>query len=126
MKPAEKKIIERAFASLEFATGKDVIKAKSLPSLDNLAKLMIKHKEEWTLKLSGHTDDEGTPESNMILSEKRAKAVKKYLVKKGAGEEQIITEWFGQTQPVAGNTTAKGRQKNRRVEMRIMYREGSE
>ncbi len=123
MKAAEKRILEKAFASLEFATGKDVILAKSFPSLNALAKLLIEHKDDWTLKLSGHTDDQGDPEKNMLLSEKRAKAVEKYLVKKGAFDEKIDVEWFGQTQPIADNKTAKGRQKNRRVEMKISYLE---
>jgi outer membrane protein OmpA-like peptidoglycan-associated protein len=91
--------------------------------LNDLAKLLIKHQEEWKLKLSGHTDNEGTAEANMVLSEKRAKAVKNYLIKQGAKEDQIMTEWFGQTQPVADNATAAGRQKNRRVEMKIQFKE---
>jgi len=123
IKAAERKIIEKAFASLEFATGKDVIKPKSLPSLNELAKLLVKHQTEWTLKLAGHTDNEGKAEDNLLLSEKRAKAVKAYLVKKGALDEQIIAEWFGQTQPIADNATPQGRQKNRRVEMKIQFKE---
>ncbi|MCC6371367.1 MAG: OmpA family protein [Bacteroidia bacterium] len=123
MKAAEKKIIEKAFASLEFATGKDIIKPKSLPSLNELAKLLVKHQAEWTLKLSGHTDNEGNADANMVLSEKRAKAVMNYLIKKGATAEQVTAEWFGPTQPFADNATAAGRQKNRRVEMKISYKE---
>lgn len=123
MKAEEKKIIEKAFASLEFAPAKDIIKPTSYPGLDGLAKLMIEHAEEWKLKLSGHTDNVGKPEENMILSEKRTIAVKNYLIKKGVNEEQIITEWFGQTQPIADNKTPKGKQKNRRVEMKIMLKE---
>jgi outer membrane protein OmpA-like peptidoglycan-associated protein len=123
MKAAEKKIIEKAFASLEFATAKDVIKPKSFPSLNALANLLKDHSTDWKLKLVGHTDNEGTPEKNMILSEKRAKAVKNYLVKKGVDPEQIVTEWYGQTMPVADNATPQGRQKNRRVEMKILLRE---
>jgi outer membrane protein OmpA-like peptidoglycan-associated protein len=123
IKPAEQKIIERAFKSLEFATGKDIIVKKSLPSLNELAKLLVQHKNDWTLKLSGHTDNQGSAESNMILSEKRAKAVKKYLVSKGVSEDRVITEWFGQTQPIDTNATPKGRQKNRRVEMKILFAE---
>jgi outer membrane protein OmpA-like peptidoglycan-associated protein len=123
MKAAEKKIIERAFASLEFATAKDIIKPKSYPSLNELAKLLIAHKTDWKLRLAGHTDNEGTPEKNMVLSEKRANAVKNYLVKKGADPDQIMTEWYGQTMPIADNSTPKGRQKNRRVEMKIISRE---
>lgn len=123
MKAAEKKIIEKAFASLEFATGKDLIKPKSLPALNELAKLMIAHSSDWKLKLSGHTDNQGLEEKNMQLSEKRTLAVKNYLVKKGVKEEQLITEWFGQTVPIADNATPKGRQKNRRVEMKILLKE---
>lgn len=123
MKAAEKKIIEKAFASLEFATAKDVIKPKSLPALNDLAKLLIAHSEDWKLKLSGHTDNEGNAEKNLILSEKRATAVKTYLTKKGVKNEQIMTEWFGQTMPFADNKTPAGRQKNRRVEMKIVLKE---
>jgi outer membrane protein OmpA-like peptidoglycan-associated protein len=123
VKAAEMRIIERAFKSLEFATGKDVIVKKSLPSLNELAKLLKKHEKEWTLKLSGHTDNQGGAEANMLLSEKRANAVKRYLVKKGARADMIITEWFGQTQPIDSNDTPKGRQKNRRVEMKILFKE---
>ncbi|MGZ3885678.1 MAG: OmpA family protein, partial [Bacteroidia bacterium] len=123
MKAAEAKILERAFKSLEFATAKDIIKPKSFPSLNDLAKLLKQHEKDWTLKLSGHTDNDGTPEKNMILSEKRAKAVKAYLVKKGANGDKIITEWFGQTQPIADNKTPAGKQKNRRVEMKILFKE---
>lgn len=123
IKAAEQKIIERAFKSLEFATGKDIIMAKSLPSLNELAKLMVQHKADWTLKLSGHTDNQGNADKNMELSEKRANAVKRYLVKKGAAADGIITEWFGQTQPIDSNDTPAGRQKNRRVEMKILFKE---
>ncbi len=123
MKAAEQKILERAFASLEFATAKDIIKPKSFPSLNDLAKILKLHESEWTLKLSGHTDNEGNADKNFVLSEKRAKAVKNYLVKKGVKADKVITEWFGQTVPVADNATPAGRQKNRRVEMKIIYKE---
>ncbi len=91
--------------------------------MNALAKLLVQHSNDWTLKLSGHTDNEGAPEKNMVLSEKRANAVKNYLVKKGAKADKILTEWFGQTQPIADNATPAGRQKNRRVEMKIIYKQ---
>jgi outer membrane protein OmpA-like peptidoglycan-associated protein len=118
----EKKIIQRAFSNLEFETGKDIIRKKSYPSLNELAALMIQH-PDWILTLSGHTDNQGTPEFNMVLSEKRAKSVKKYLVGKGVNENNIVTEWFGDTRPIADNKTPQGRQKNRRVEMKVSYKE---
>lgn len=123
VKAAEQKIIEKAFSSLEFAVAKDVIKAKSFPSLNDLAKLLVAHKADWKLKLAGHTDNQGDAEKNMQLSEKRSKAVKEYLVKKGVPADNIITEWYGHTQPIAPNDTEAGRQKNRRVEMKIIYKE---
>jgi len=123
VKAAEMKIIEKAFSSLEFASAKDIIKPKSFPSLNDLAKLLVTHKGDWKLKLSGHTDNEGNADKNMVLSEKRAKAVKAYLVKKGVPADNVITEWFGQTMPIADNATPAGRQKNRRVEMKIIFKE---
>ena len=123
MKAAEKKIIEKAFATLEFASGKDLIKAKSLPALTDLAKLLVAHTEDWKLKLSGHTDNQGKAEINMLLSEKRTMAVKNYLLKKGVRDEQVLTEWHGSEIPIEDNATPKGRQKNRRVEMKILLKE---
>ncbi len=123
MKAAEKKIIEKAFATLEFASAKDIIKPKSLPALADLAKLLLAHQADWKLKLSGHTDNQGTEAGNLLLSEKRATAVKNFLMKKGVKDEQVIAEWFGQSMPIDDNKTPKGRQKNRRVEMKILLKE---
>ncbi len=122
IKAEEQKIIEKAFASLEFATGKDIIKAASYPSLNDLAKILKQHTNDWVLKLSGHTDNQGDAAKNMLLSEKRAKAVKKYLVAKGEKADRVVVEWFGQTKPVDSNDTEAGRQRNRRVEMKIIKR----
>lgn len=120
MEAKEKRVLEKAYTSLEFATGKDVIKASSFSSLDALAIILSRHDTEWKLKLSGHTDDEGSAKLNMLLSEKRAKAVKKYLVKKGVPEENIVVEWFGETKNIADNKTKSGKALNRRVEMKIL------
>ncbi|MFN8715039.1 MAG: DUF5723 family protein [Bacteroidota bacterium] len=115
----EAEILKKAFDNLEFESGKDIIRATSYASLDELAEL-LKKKPNWKLKISGHTDNVGKPAGNMKLSEKRAKAVKAYLMKKGVPESQLKPEWFGQTRPIAPNTTPEGRQRNRRVEMLII------
>ncbi|WP_317897113.1 DUF5723 family protein [Aurantibacillus circumpalustris] len=120
--PAEKRILEKAFATLEFESGKDIIKKASLPALGSLARLLINHGTDWKIKLSGHTDNIGTEESNLILSEKRANAVQNFLVKKGVPSENVLTEWFGQNIPIADNATNEGKRKNRRVEMIIMQK----
>ena len=115
----EAEILKKAFSNLEFAMAKDIIKPESFPSLDELAGLMAK-KPNWKLKISGHTDNQGKAITNMKLSEKRAQAVKNYLVSKGIAADRFKVEWFGATKPIADNKTEAGRQKNRRVEMLII------
>jgi outer membrane protein OmpA-like peptidoglycan-associated protein len=121
LKEEEKKVLEKAFSNLEFASGKDIIKKTSLPYLDELAELLKAHVNDWVLVMSGHTDNQGDDAKNMMLSEKRVKAVKKYLVSKGEKEDRIEISWFGSTRPIADNNTEEGRQKNRRVEMKIVF-----
>lgn len=115
----EQAILKKAFDNLEFNTGKDVIRYESYASLDDLGKLLVK-KSEWRLKLSGHTDNVGNAKTNLLLSQKRAQAVKNFLVDRGIKPERIIVEYFGGKKPVADNKTELGRQKNRRVEMLII------
>lgn len=115
----EQEVIKKAFDNLEFESGKDIIRTTSYTSLDELAALLVKH-PEWALKISGHTDNVGKPAANLTLSKKRAESVKKYLVSKGVAADHLKTEWFGQTRPIAVNTTPEGRQRNRRVEMLII------
>jgi outer membrane protein OmpA-like peptidoglycan-associated protein len=120
----EKKEIETiktAFENLEFETGKDIIRTHSYPSLNSLAQLLIK-KANYGLRIDGHTDNVGSDEKNLILSQKRAAAVKNYLVKKGVEAGKLETNGYGETRPIADNNTAAGRQKNRRVEMKITFR----
>lgn len=116
----EQEIINTAFENLEFETGKSIIKASSFESLDGLAALLIK-KTDWKLLISGHTDNKGDAKKNMKLSKDRAEAVKKYLISKGVDPAKLTAEWFGQTKPIADNATPEGRQKNRRVEMKIVF-----
>jgi outer membrane protein OmpA-like peptidoglycan-associated protein len=113
--------IKYAFENLEFETGKDIIRTHSYPSLNALANLLIE-KTNYGLHIAGHTDNVGKPEMNMILSEKRANAVKAYLMKKGVDGSKLETVGYGDTKPVADNSTPEGRQKNRRVEMEITFR----
>ena len=115
----EQKVLEEAFDNLEFETGKVVIKVSSYPSMDGLAKLLIT-KPAYRLLVSGHTDNVGNAATNQKLSKTRANAVKTYLTRKGVKADQIITEGFGSRKPIASNTTPEGRQRNRRVEMRII------
>ena len=120
IKKEEQEILKKAFDNLEFETGKAVIRVSSYTSLDELADV-LKKRNEFKLSLSGHTDNVGKPEANLSLSKNRTLAVKSYLVKKGIDPERIKAEWFGQTKPIATNSTPEGRQQNRRVEMSIIF-----
>jgi OmpA-OmpF porin, OOP family len=116
----EQEIINTAFNNLEFDYRKASIIAKSHKSLDALASL-LQQKPDWKLQISGHSDNVGNEEGNQALSKERAEAVKNYLVKKGIGSERIETMYFGSAKPIATNETDDGRQKNRRVEMKITF-----
>ena len=82
---------------------------------------MLIERPTWVLEISGHTDDVGNEDKNMVLSKKRAESVKRFLISKGVDETKLIIKFFGETAPIADNTTAEGRQKNRRVEMKVIF-----
>src|SRR6185312_9833725 len=69
------------------------------------------------LEIDGFTDNTGTPQYNQTLSDKRAESVKKFLVGQGVAQDAVTTKGYGETNPVASNRTASGRQQNRRVEL---------
>ncbi|MEI8006165.1 MAG: OmpA family protein [Bacteroidota bacterium] len=101
-----------------FETGLSSIKKESWPALDELVSAM-KSKPALCIEIAGHTDNVGKPEANQKLSEDRANAVRDYLVKHGIEVKRVTAKGFGETQPVASNDTAEGRQQNRRTEVRI-------
>ena len=113
----DRRLVREAIANLEFATGKSDIKPNSFASLDRVADLV--KRKNLSLKLAGHTDNVGNDNNNMILSKNRAESVKAYLVGKGVNPSRIEATGYGETQPIASNKTAAGRQQNRRVEFTI-------
>jgi len=86
--------------------------------LDRLAD-HLKNNPGQRVTLEGHTDSVGTDGYNQALSEKRAAAVRDYVVKRGISASRISTQGFGKTKPIADNSTDDGRAKNRRVEVRV-------
>lgn len=113
-------VIKTAFNNLEFATAKDIILDPSKPALDELAEVLMK-KPLWKLEISGHTDNVGDDNANLVLSKKRAESLKNYLVSKGISADRMTTLYFGEAKPIAENNTPEGREKNRRVEMKIVF-----
>ena len=102
-----------------FDSGKSSLRAESNKELNELAEYMTL-KPTLVIEIAGHTDNVGVSEANQKLSEERANAVKEYLKKKGIAAERVIAKGYGDTQPVADNGTAAGKQKNRRTEVRII------
>lgn len=103
--------------NLEYDTAMPSIRDAYYANLDELAKTI--REEDYAVSLRGHADSRGGYKYNWVLSDNRAISVKKYLVSKGVKEDRIITTPFGSTVPIATNTTAAGRQKNRRVEIKL-------
>jgi outer membrane protein OmpA-like peptidoglycan-associated protein len=116
----DQEVIDLAVKNLEFKINQAVIQQISFPSLNTLAE-KLKEKENWILNLSGHTDNLGDDDANMILSKNRSEAVKQYLISQGISESRIKVNYFGETKPIADNNTSEGRQKNRRVEFVIGF-----
>jgi outer membrane protein OmpA-like peptidoglycan-associated protein len=102
-----------------FDVDKATIKPESYKQLDELVEL-LKLKKSMEIEIAGHTDNTGSKQHNMELSQKRAEAVKRYLVKKGINPKRIKAQGYGDTQPIATNDTPEGRAKNRRIEVRIL------
>jgi len=118
----EEKIIKTAFSQLEFESGKDIIMQSSYASLDGLATLLLQ-RPDWSVVLKGYTDSSGNADKNLQLSKDRAFAVKTYLVNKGVPATAIQTFGFGAADPIATNSTAAGRAKNRRVEIELFSKQ---
>ena len=104
---------------LIFDMGRAVIKPSSFDELDQLVALM-KTTPKMEIMLEGHTDNQGNANKNLILSQERVDAVKKYLVSKGISKGRIQTKAFGGTQPLSTENTEEARALNRRVVMRVL------
>jgi len=98
-----------------FDTGKDLLKAESLPTLKMILGL-LNDDSSLNFSIEGHTDNQGNRGINQPLSERRAKAVKAWLEGKGIDESRLKTAGFGDSKPIDSNKTTEGRANNRRVE----------
>ncbi len=104
---------------IRFKKGKADVDPACDRTMAYIAKI-VKESPGFHVRVDGHTDNVGKPESNMKLSQERADAVVKYLVeKKGVDAKRLSAKGFGDTQPIADNKTEKGRAKNRRVDFTV-------
>ncbi len=95
------------------------LKSATRQNLQELADLLQKYDETEVL-VQGHTDSTGEEQYNLELSNNRAKSVQAYLVMQGVSNSRLVTMGLGETEPVASNANASGRQQNRRVEIAIV------
>lgn len=107
-----------AFRNVLFASGSAELLPVSSDELDRLAELLTKA-GAFKVAIAGHTDDVGGIGTNQQLSEARAAAVKTYLVGKGIAADRITTAGYGESRPVAENTSDEGRARNRRTTFKL-------
>jgi OOP family OmpA-OmpF porin len=118
--PPVVKVIDRLTIHVNFDFDKSDVRKVDVAELQKAVVFVKKYPRE-SILIEGHTDSVGTDKYNQALSERRAAAVKKYLVENGdTRNDKIKSVGYGKTRPIADNKTAKGRFQNRRVEILIL------
>ena len=105
--------------NIYFETGKAILRPESFDALDQVFRF-LENNPTMKLEIAGHTDNTGSLRINQKLSRDRAKAVVDYLLERGISQEMLVSEGYADTQPVAPNDTAEGREQNRRVEFEVL------
>jgi outer membrane protein OmpA-like peptidoglycan-associated protein len=113
------RIILNMPGNVTFATDSTNVQSNFRPVLDSVSEVLKEYKSTM-IQVAGHTDSTGGERYNMLLSQQRAQAVAQVLQGYGVQAVRIDTVGFGETQPVADNGTASGRQQNRRVELTLI------
>jgi len=101
---------------VNFDNNEAILRLDAYPALDRAAASL----KEWgdvKVEVAGHTDDRSTDEYNLELSQRRAEAVRAYLIGKGISADRLTAKGYGESKPIADNDTEDGRFKNRRVEL---------
>ncbi len=105
--------------TVEFASGSAELTTLGRSVLDEIFEL-LSSRETMPIAISGHTDDQGNDDYNLDLSRRRAEAAGDYLVGKGLAAGLLESAGFGETRPIADNTTPEGRLRNRRIEFDVL------
>lgn len=114
----EEKIIITQKIHFEF--NRSVIRPISYPILDDVASLLMRNPQITRVRVEGHTDWIGSDSYNQILSERRARSVRDYLVQKGIEPDRLEAVGYGEARPIADNNTTQGRARNRRTEFTVV------
>lgn len=105
-------------SNITFASDSDSLKPEFHQTLDSVVKVLAKY-ESTLVTVTGHTDSSGAAGYNQKLSERRAASVATYLAQKGVKQERLAAIGYGESHPVADNSTAQGKARNRRVELTL-------
>ncbi len=114
---AKKVVIDQ---KIHFDFNKSNIKSDSYPILDDVSSVLKSNLQIRRVRIEGHTDSIGSDEYNQKLSDKRANAVKEYLVGKGVDSTRLESIGYGESHPIADNGTESGRAQNRRTEFNVV------
>jgi len=104
---------------INFETNSSILTSSSTTTLDGAASTLLKY-TDISAEVAGHSDSTGDAAYNLNLSDKRAAAVRTYLVNKGVAASRLTSKGYGETQPIADNSTRSGRAFNRRVELNVV------
>jgi len=121
VKEEERGMVITLSGSVLFTSGQSTLLPSAQTKLDQVAEALASVKER-PLLVEGHTDSQGSDTDNLALSQRRAEAVRTYLVQKGADPTMVTAQGIGEGRPVGENTTPEGRANNRRVEI-VVQRE---
>ncbi|MEQ8307321.1 MAG: OmpA family protein [Hoeflea sp.] len=105
-------------SNITFDTDQSAVKPEFYPTLNSVALVLQKFNRS-LVDVMGHTDSTGSDQYNLTLSQQRAQSVASYLVSQGNDPRRFYTQGFGESRPVADNSTEAGRAANRRVEIQI-------
>ena len=105
-----------------FDTNKADLRTASVSEINKMATVLLKYPDT-NVVVEGHTDASGSDAINQPLSQRRAQAVANQTILKGVDGSRVTTQGYGSSQPVSDNTTAEGKQANRRVEVAIFANE---
>jgi len=110
----------KAILRVHFATNSDVITEYSMAKVRKFADFLINHKGS-LVHITGHTDNRGDDNYNLLLSKRRAESVKKALIELGVSPSRLSSEGRGEKDPIASNATKQGMALNRRIEVKLTY-----
>ena len=122
-RPSEGEIQVRLVSDILFDHDSSSLRGDSRQTLRDLAETFSRYSDINRIEVEGHTDSTGSDDYNLGLSQRRARAVSDFLVGQGVPSARILSRGYGESQPKSSNSSAEGRQMNRRVEIKITAQE---